>query len=334
MYKLFESWKKYLNELFVHGSPEEGSYIVAFRENIWAFSDFSEELEEPYEIEGQEFFSYNEVIDELEERSDILFGSIQNDYLFIESRSSFKFDPKSSILVKKVVKQLNLKGATYSDSLEDDEIDVEKEKIKGKIPEKVYHGTSTKYVYNIMKMGLRPGVSKTNYESIEHPEAIFFATRFGEAWEHAYHTSKKVGGEPVVLEMSIPEKDKIISDYDVDVGAENKTFNYIDRDLRDKQRDMRYNMKGKSISLSQEFGIYGYRGRVPGKFIDTFYLVLNFDENYSKRDQEKIYYKPKEHLSELDQEEMKIYIETKEEYGYGYTDYSDIEDYEEEEEEY
>jgi len=290
----------------------------------------------------------------------VLIAGIDGNRLNLMNQGSYNFDPQSSILIKKLVKALGLSGVSRPTAVGQDDDDewTGGSSIKGKVPDIVYHGTTTAYLPGIMKLGLKPGERKTNYEAVDHPEAIFFASRFDEAWQHALHTTSQVsygGGsikkraamamrgrglqktvdtEPVVIGMHIPDPAKLIPDYDIDQGAEGTNFDYIDAKTREAAKKYGPKMKGKSMSLSQEFGIYGYKGRIPAKFMTEYHIYPNMEEAGVKP-----YEIERNAIQTVTPRQMQIYLETKEEYEYGYFSYEDMqldrgEDDEEEDEEY
>ena len=321
--------------MFIKGVPN-GKYIVAYKENIWRFPDYETEADEGMikEIssilnlsEQHWWYSFGDLLEILggAERSDFLVGVITDNTLNIFTNTSFMFDPKSSVLVKKVINELGLESAAYSDSM-DDEFDVHKREMKGDVYDVVYHGTSTKYLNNILKFGLMPGESKSNYPEIIHPGLVFISSRFDEAQSHSVHTTGNVGGDPMILELSIPDKSLLTQDYDVDVKSEFSDFyDYIPSGTREDSK--RYSeMEGDSFSLSREFGMYGYRGRIPSKFITSYYIVPNAEETMGKAE---LYSLNVDSYYEATPEEASIYAETKSDLGYGSfepTEYEDEED--------
>ncbi len=317
---LLENWRQFLIEMIVRGEAN-GEYVVAFKKNIWRFDkiidpDIAEEISNTLKIDEEEWGDFYDLMDALEGRSDILLGTVDEHYkvLYLHGYGSFRFDPQSSILVKKVIKELGLSSVSYTSS-DDDERTVRKHNIKGQIPRNVYHGTSTNYIQGLLRFGLVPNRKETNYEGISHPESVFFTSRTEEALHHAKHTANRVGGLPVVIELSVPNKNLIIPDYDIDIGAgDTGCYDYICAKLRKNQRG---NMEGDSLSLSREFGIYGYKGRVPASFFSSFYLPEN---------QEEWEYTPFRDFFEADKEEVLIFSQTLEEYGYGSVEYPEFDD--------
>ena len=148
----------------------------------------------------------------------------------------------------------------------------------GEIPNFVYHGTTSEYLDDILKFGIVPGKRKTNFEAISHPQAVFFTSVFDKAKFHAAHTSQRVGGDPVILKMKIPDMSLLIPDYDVDMGAgDTGCYDYICQATRDNTK--KYSkMTCDSFSLSRDFGIYGYKGRIPANQIKAYYILMNAEE--------------------------------------------------------
>ena len=318
--------------MFIKGDPSNTG-IIAYRENIWKVS-IDEEIDESIRQEISDmlgltkqsyWYNFQDLIEIVEEaeRYDILIGSLSGKDLYLHT-GTLAMDPKSSILVKKVTKELGLNSVYMSEVESDDEDKTSKYQMRGRVLDTAYHGTTTEYLGSILRVGIAPSREKSNYSRIDHPDVIFFSSRFGEAKHHANHTANKVGGDPVNLEFKIPNKDLIIPDYDVNVKSEDTGFyNYIPDDVREKS-SQNSEMEGSSTSLSREFGIYGYKGRIPASFISSYYILMNSDQLYGTDS----FYKSREEYTEATPEEARIYLETKEEFGYGSLE---LPEYEEEE---
>ncbi len=275
-----------LKEIFVKGDRDADA-ICAYREHLWMFDEM--DIPEDIQVEILDALNLDNIssvsdLDELKDilesknKYDVLLGRIhtkiggRSELEIIPVHPSFVKDPQSSLTVKKVVKALKIDKVSYS-GLDDEYQDTPSREVSGEIPTVVYHGTTTKYLGSILKSGLSPGVSKTNYESVSHQDAVFFTSRLPEAAYHAEHAAMKNDGEPLVLIMRIPDKDKIIPDFDVDAHAEDEAYPNIY-----KRQDKSGSIKGKSMTHTKEFGLYGYRGRIPASFIDEFMVVPNFQD--------------------------------------------------------
>jgi 8-oxo-dGTP pyrophosphatase MutT (NUDIX family) len=305
--------------MLIYGS---GSSIVAFGSKIWRFEDDDEPISDSIIDEinteiGMEYKDW-EILEDLytaiddEGRSDVLIGSVHDSDLHLERRGGFSLDPKSSILVKKVFKELKLNNVVYHGG--DDEFEVSKHEIRGRVAKTMFHGTSTKYLGDILKTGLRPGVSETNYKDIAHSDLIFFTSRFDEAREHAVHTADKVGDDPMVVEFSLQDEAKLVPDYDINNKSEQtNVYDYISNKTRSSGSQGEA-MPGAAMAVSREMGVYGYRGRIPAKFIDSYYILANANEIYRN---DEMSYKGLPDYYEATPEEASIYFETKNERGYG-----------------
>ena len=332
---LLENWRKYLkedllNELIFHGERGADADVIAYGKDVWlfqsdedvqaAYPEIAKDLELDEDASVSDFYELQEEVQEYE-RSDILFGRIEDGELqLFDSTSTFKRDPRSSILIKKLVKELGLQGVSqYASDGDGEEIRASKYTIKGEIGDTAYHGTSSDYLEGIFKLGLVPGEKKTNFEGISHPDAVFISTRMDKAVFHANHTAKKTGGDPVIIEMKIPDKNLLIPDYDVDVGAgDTGCYDYICKVTREKAG--KYSkMKGDSFSLSKEFGIYGYKGRIPASFMKAYHISMNAQEEGTE-------YSTIDDFTEATPEEAKTYLYTKENYGYGSLEDDDFDD--------
>lgn len=296
----------YLNEMMVVGKkPQDGDYIIAFDKWIWAINDdmnineqtriikqIIEQLkndlgdEKTQDLDRLLDSDAYDFVSELEEEiSDVLVGLIEKRTLHLLNRYN-QFDPKSSPLVKKVVNQLKLRTASYEEDMDSTQKRISKNKMIGKIPDIGYHGTTTDYLERIMAIGLRPRESESNYKKrgIYHDDLVFFSTRIGEAMHHAVHTANVVGGVPVILEFTIPDKDLIIADYDIEklTGSDR---HYTGMGEPNKN-SISYNKDPDK--LSRQFGIYGYKGNIKPVFIKKVYVskegknVYNIESDFQK----------------------------------------------------
>lgn len=280
LYKqLKERYQQMLQELFVHGNKSDTN-VIAYRGNVWLLPDnnispeIGNDILEKIGIDGIEYneeVEFHDIFQTIHSdynRADVLIGTINNKVLNLYSGSAFTIDPKSSILVKKIVQALKLQKVSYRDSIDDEEKTVAKKKITGQIPDYAYHGTALKYLESIMRNGLEPREYQSNYDKqgIYHDDKIFFSTRFGEASHHAIHTGDKTKSNPVILEFRIPDKNLIVPDYDIDVQSGETIWNNA------RITDTKLGSE-KSDSLSQEFGIYGYNGKIIPQHIRYIYIL-------------------------------------------------------------
>ena len=293
-----------LNEMIVVGNPQDQKYIVAANKWIWILEDepneevFLDILKKLGLDERDEFdnlvnnFDFEDTytfITNLQEQfGDILVGQIQGKTLYLYNYGSFKSDPKSSILVKKVISQLKLNSAKYTEDIDSTETKVPKKKMTGNIPDIGYHGTSSTYLNAILSKGLKAGEAGSNYakQGIYHEDIIFFVTRIGEAMHHSITTAEQKRGIPIILEFNIPDKDQIIADYDVEKMS-NKDIYYGDTGERGKYQSKAYQQD--LDKLSKHFGVYGYKQRIPASFIKYVWVATKPAEDlYSIKDFKKM----------------------------------------------
>jgi len=319
---LFESWRKYLQELRIEG---DGDGFLVYRDKLIRFdsNDSPEEVAKKIsDVLGvdDDFRDISDLRDAGEEIPDVVVGEMNGTTMTIYSSGGLQRDPKSSIMIKKALKALGGSRVEWYSASSEDEFSLPSSAVRGKMPRTVYHGTSTKYLYPITKIGLKPGESQTNYEGIVHDSAIFFTTRMSEAQMHAEHTTRKVGGDPLILAMEVPDPALIIPDYDADMAAgDSGCYDYICYSLRKRQKTQK-NLD--PMSLSREFGLYGYRGRIAPSFIKSYFILTNSDER-------EAYGTSINDYDEVGKEEALTYARTKEEYGYGTFEEPEWEDEEE-----
>jgi hypothetical protein len=304
----------YLSELLVHGNKSNpiGSYVLSYKENLWLLNDenFGEYKEHILKSLGltslsNEVEDFSDVMQYIDDKQiPAVVGEVSQDkMLYINAMGSYTMDPKSSVAVKKIVDQLKLKGAITNQQGDFDSEEItKKKKMIGQIPQVVYHGTSAKYLSNILRVGLTPKPEQSNYPRlVRHEDLIFFTSKFEEARIHAVHTSEITKDDPVVLELTIPDKAKIVADWDV---------------------DREFAIHG-SEKMSREYGIYGYKGRIPATFIKAVHVVPNAFET-----QTDLFSIPKSRYVKLTKKQLKNYLYTKDEIGYADI-YYNPKDYEE-----
>jgi hypothetical protein len=194
--------------------------------------------------------------------------------------------PKTSLVVKKIAKQLNVdKISRYFNTPENDDIEktYPQSKLVGGIPSIAFHGTNTLALGNILKYGLDPGRGSSKFASqkIYHEEHIFFTAEFLEATHYAENAVRndKKGWEnyPIVIELIIPDKNLITPDYDADISV--TTPRYYEKE-RPVEPDIKTSMK--SMGVSRETGKWGYKGRIPANFIKWVYYFNTFEKKWHK----------------------------------------------------
>lgn len=199
------------------------------------------------------------------------------DYYPSESTISIWKDtqPISSINIKKIAKQLKLKkiiiNNTDYNSLEDIDISYTPKKLIGDIPPTFFHGTTSIYLENILKFGLKPDESPSNFskKNIHHPDHIFLAATKEIASYYAYiafHNNKNIPGNfPIILEVKIPDKNLLGPDYDYDINPN------IEPHFPDKPFTPEQSINLKPLTMSKEIGKWSYKGRIPPSHIINVY---------------------------------------------------------------
>lgn len=298
----FQDHYNALDEMIVVGNSADEKYVIAFDKWIWILDDESKDvmkdIAEKLKMDVKDEDVYEFITRVQENYGDILTGQINGKNLYLFDYGSFNADPKSSVLVKKVVKQLRLSSATYIEDIDSTETKIPKKKMTGNIPDIGFHGTSSKYLYAIMKKGLMAGESESNYakQGIHHPDLIFFATRIGEAMSHAITTANQKRGAAIIVEFTIPDKSQIIADYDVEKLTDTDTH-YGNTGERSDHQSRSYQQDPDK--LSKHFGVYGYRSRIPATFIKYVWVATKTnDDLYNIKDFKKM--KPKTALKMIE----------------------------------
>jgi len=295
-----------LNEMIIrqekYGDTNE-IWLIAFKENIWLFStDAIEEVEsDTYDADlVSDILKYTGVDLENTEHWDI--GSIRPDVLVgmwdkeegsmtIFANDAAQQHPSSSTLIKKVAKQLNVRHVgfqtTWDDSYDDDnEIVFDRSELLGKIPNVMYHGTSSHAMWSIRRTGIRP-VEKSNWGNLKTPNVVFMTTNAKYAQFHAANASEKIQAMPVIIKFKIPNKNSVTFDYDVaaDMYGEGhpelKNTPYEDSIYHGQDRTYtRYELDKirafqKGTNINTQLGIFGYKGRIPASHIIAVYSPMS-----------------------------------------------------------
>ena len=294
-YKLYLESYGEIDEMRVVGDRNK-DHVIAFGQNVYMMDGESDaddyvKIIDDLNSYSHKNFDYDDFsmgdLDEfqqelIEKVPDVLIGTINGSKLNMTHYDTFKLDPKSSILAKKVVKALNLSGISYEEDMNGSETTVPASRIKGTIPNTGYHGTTTEYLREILRVGIRPSRKESNWkkQNIIHPDKIFFSTQIGMAQGHSVMTAKKQGGFPMIIEFEIPDKSKIIADYDVETST-GKPETYVHKHEYPHGKPLKTRPRG----VSQEYGVYGYQGSIPPKFIETIHVALEDPDDVYGLDQ-------------------------------------------------
>ena len=292
--------KKILNELKVHGYKQsfEGKNIISISGDIFIYDDenedeVAEKLEELYDIDFYDIDDDDGVID----NKTIIKGSIQDNMLHVDVGTDESPVTSTNSQLKQIVKQLGLdsvrvNATSFKSSGEEEDINYEisREEILKTIDKKTfYHGTSYKNFANIINKGIIP-TQKTNFTNIIHENSIFITTKLEKAFFHAETAAGKDNSIPVIIYTRIPDKDKLVLDYDVAVkyyGREHEITEMLGYDivlhsaLKGDMEAIEYIYPANKLkhlksweriadknSLNTKLGSFGYTGKIlPNHFI-------------------------------------------------------------------
>lgn len=298
---------------FSNTNDINGATIVAYKDKFWVFGD--DQTEVPGQVFSQmmtaiginhspddfqdEHMSGDDVRGEMEgllgSRPDVIIGTAADGKLWIDS-IQVKHHPIHSMQVKKLTKALGLSGAGLL-GLGDDgsvERDYDAREMTGKLPERLMHGTSSKYAMNIIRTGLIPGkVHNWANSGIRHDGIVFGATEMSTTVFHASRTTYGDNGTPdyaepdedfpVIIRFRVPDQNKLVPDFDNwnEVGGNAGSVDHLYRALNAK-RSHGYGAvsnaevhspelvkRDKHGNLWKASGIYGYNGRIPPSHIEA-----------------------------------------------------------------
>lgn len=279
--------------MFVEG---EGERVFAYRDRVFLI-DPQTDLTDPVTRKAANHIGINtrelmskyrdswEFLSEIEGlRPDVLQGYINGSTLVI---SSLNFPQHTgSRLLQNVLKALELDHVEYANSEGEVYDDAAEYQITGKLPTSLYHGTSSRHAYEILRFGLRAGQSETNYPgggyhgAIEHSEIIFLTEDISKAAYHALNAVDKQGGFPVVVQVKVPDPDLLVSDYDIEVMYDDEfEGNIYDNTYKAPISDFSPRIHEEPFSFSKKTGIFGYRGRVPASFIEAIMIQMEEDSD-------------------------------------------------------
>jgi len=162
------------------------------------------------------------------------YDSDENDTIILNAKNEFRQDYRTSKYVidtfKKLNREFNIDFMKVVDNVDNDQMDTIEdtyylkaliddweEDIKyTKLPKYIYHGTSIKYLEDILKRGIQPSAEKSNYDGIRHKSRIFFASDKVNTMFHANKAAFQTKQPPIILQIDSSGLDinKIDFDYD------------------------------------------------------------------------------------------------------------------------
>lgn len=295
-----------LRARYVNNSAADGdSLILAFRGNYWLLGDYGDLDDTPENVimdiyqslgiensdgSDPELDDFSSIMyDELRDnRPDVLFGNVTNGELYL-SNSTLN-NPVVTPLIKKIVQELGLRGVNSEESTFDGDSEehyYHKNELTGKLPEVLYHGTSSDKVREISRYGLRPN-QDSNWEEqgITHDGLVFGAPSYQGALFHANRTSgisyeteylEPDDPFPVILAFKVPDPNQIEPDYDVAAATMGYSDHATSLGYTDKNNYSAYspaddvsknNPEGRTWKTGNAFA---YRGRIPASHIVGIY---------------------------------------------------------------
>jgi hypothetical protein len=301
----FKTETKLLKEMIVYGDQLPYRYVIAFKKWIFIFDMddlfptlklIIEKLNEVFptnNIKSLNFFAFDielyskdikAVFYDLKQNvCDIFCGMLDDTAKHIIVYDQHPFDVYHSYLTEQIMRQLKLDGYEVKMFLDNDYKMVKGDDLK-KFPDIGFHGTSSLYLSKILREGIIEGKATKNWplsDKIDSSGIIFFTTHSIKALFHANRTSSKDGtsGIPIIIEFKIPDKSKVIQDYDIEVFS-----GQVEQYERVKTSYKRA-ISSKPLSLSKEMGIYGYRGRIPIGMIKAIWIPKESNpDNYVAND--------------------------------------------------
>jgi hypothetical protein len=219
----------------------------------------------------------------LDYHDDFIIGILKNDDFYLY-KSSYTPEPTSSNIIYKLTKQLKIKNIYYinlTQSRTFKDVKFSSSDIKNKIPDIAYHGTTSFYLENILRIGIRPDLSSSNYNLVQHKNLIFFTTSKDEAIVYATNATHNNNGVPIIIQFKIPDKDLIIADYDVErFSGIDKHYKHLNKINTFKARTYKVNVDPDK--LSREYSLFGYKGVInPQHFISILlYNKTTDDDDY------------------------------------------------------
>jgi hypothetical protein len=225
--------------------------------------------------------------------TDWMMGTVHDEILMFSSRWMVP-NPKISKIVKDVVIALDLKGVNktaFNPYTDDDEVSEHpRHEILGKLPDIAFHGTNSKSLMKILRVGLVPGatIQKSGFkrEKVWHDKTTFLEFDINETLFYAQNAVEKFGGFPIVLGIRIPDKERIEPDFDVDTAMGKTTY----KDIAPEKKETKPARFAKGpLKASMDIGRIGYAGRIPPKFIEKFFYYSIRQNELVETTKEKLF---------------------------------------------
>jgi hypothetical protein len=282
-----------LVEMIIRYKSPDPQYLVAFRDSIWLLDENTpdETYQQIEDITGIEAHDIDSIADFRETRPDVLL-TYYSELPSLDGKA-IGLNPRTSILLKKVAHQLGLDGFSVERMHGEEETEqrVGKYEMGGAIPRKAYHGTSSVHIMQMLSQGLRPDTEHGNWIAdqrnggMKFKDRVFLASDPEFTYYHANSAAEKTGGEPVVIELTIPDMNLIDFDYDVAIGFKGSDSDDIHHTYRDTAagQDKGFGLDdhvpkmvakySPTTNYSRETGVFSYRGRIPASQFNALILA-------------------------------------------------------------
>jgi len=233
------------------------------------------------------------------------------DKIICDIKSKY-YDPISSGLLKKIIKILpSIDYFKYGDKkyTKNEILNIDRKKEILKLPDVIYHGTSSFSLKNILKTGIKPEPYNSKFD-VKHYKYIFFTSSFSHANYYAnvaisglkYHSNNL----PVVIEIDTSYIDTAKIHYDFDfynsfIGKGNKYYDDVyyktTGDYMSSEDKPLTNISNKYPGF--KYGKIGYEGTIKPSAIKNIYVKSGGDyKKYSKEEYIDIFIKPNKNIVE------------------------------------
>lgn len=266
----------------------EGEHVVAYRDRLYRFTDANDEEDQALAADAAEFLGVDLGDDAdvwglaqavREQKQEALVGRVEDGDLLVEA-DDWRHG-RGSRLLRGVLRHLGLSGVKV---LYDGEVveEIFAWEVTGRLPDTLLHGTSSENMGGILRGGLAADETRSNYalRDVRHADTVFLTDNPFKAAYHAENACLSKGGPsrwtgrpaqvgfPVVVEFAVPDKAKLVPDWDIDVWSEKGEAYEGSREVRQRLRGPgRPATQEDPFKLSRKFGTFGYRGRIPPAFI-------------------------------------------------------------------
>lgn len=318
----------YLNEMILKGEDNPNSFIIAFDDSIYIgdddyFRDKQEEIlsrikksydynQTGHKLVYPDTIAYNNTVQLIEFLqnyvSDLFYGYLdENRNLYIYNK--LPLSPYSTIM-NKIQRDLNLTDIKYIDKEEASRI-FHKNLYNSK-PINGFHGTNLTNTKEILKNGLLTN-KKSNY-AVEHSDLIFLSLDKTFPIQHANKSSKlslntkKFKNLPVIIEFEIPDKTKLIQDFDMENLTGVEDIYKIDKYFPGMERKEKQFKSNNPMKSSKDYGLFAYKGNIYPNLIKFLYVP---EINEVKRKVEKGFYRQNFQLKDMvkiNKEEFNDYL--------------------------